>query len=51
MWTRAGGPDAVQPGAVPRRFVVPSDDGVPITGRMDDVGLAGQVPPQLLDLD
>ncbi|WP_262285429.1 hypothetical protein [Micromonospora sp. MA102] len=33
-----------------RRFAVPTDDGVPITDRMNHVGLACQVPPMLLDL-
>ncbi|MFC0533094.1 hypothetical protein [Phytohabitans kaempferiae] len=32
------------------RFAVPMVDGVPITDRMNDVGLDCQVPPLLLDL-
>ncbi|MFG3604633.1 hypothetical protein [Micromonospora chersina] len=32
------------------RFAVPTDDGVPITDRMNHVGLACQVPSLLLDL-
>jgi hypothetical protein len=32
------------------RFVVPTADGFPVTNRMDQVGLACQVPPQLLNL-
>jgi hypothetical protein len=32
------------------RLVVPIVDGFPVTSRMDSVGLACKVPPQLLDL-